>query len=376
MSDQIPPSSPVYEAAVENIKRFRVLIVDDEATARDTLEAFLYKEGHELYFAGNGQEALAQLETVCPDTILLDVMMPEMDGFTLCRRLKAHEQWRHIPVILISALDDKESLVRGLDAGADEFLTKPVNSLELRARLRNMLRLKRQYDQLKDTMQMREELANMIAHDMRSPLSTIMGYTQLMLSRNLETEERYNFIEMIHAQADRLNAFINDMLLLAKLEQGQLIINRVPVDINKFTTSIYESHIPVAHLRQINLVLELPDVSQEISIDPNLFHRLLDNLLSNAMKFSRPSNTVTLQVEYPESGPALRFKVKDEGLGIPSEYRKRIFNKFETVSSQDNNVSQIGLGLTFCKMTAETHGGNIYVEDNTPVGSIFIVDIF
>lgn len=120
----------------------RVLIVDDEPYARTTLEALLIPEGYTLAFAADGREALERLDAFQPDTILLDVMMPEMDGFSMCRQLKARKQWQHIPVILVTALDGKENLVRGLEAGADEFLTKPVNGLELRARVRSMLRVK------------------------------------------------------------------------------------------------------------------------------------------------------------------------------------------------------------------------------------------
>jgi DNA-binding response OmpR family regulator len=124
-----------------------VLIVDDTPSMRDALGALLLPEGYHLAFAASGQEALDRLQELSPDVILLDVMMPGMDGFQVCERLKADERWRHIPTILVTSLDSQEDLVRGLDAGADEFLTKPVTGLELRARVRTMLRIKQQFDE-------------------------------------------------------------------------------------------------------------------------------------------------------------------------------------------------------------------------------------
>src|SRR5262249_29049268 len=143
----------------------RVLIVDDDPLARDTLEAQLYLEGYELLFATNGIDALQRMKELTPDVILLDVMMPQMSGFEVCQYLKQRSEFRHIPIILVTALDGPDELVRGLGAGADEFITKPVNSQELRARVRSMLRIKAQYDDLERTLQLRELLSNMIVHD-------------------------------------------------------------------------------------------------------------------------------------------------------------------------------------------------------------------
>jgi len=154
----------------EENERSQILIVDDDPNARDTLEALLIQEGHDLVTASNGQQALDVLNDLAPDAILLDVMMPGMDGFEVCQRIKADERWRHIPVILVTALDSKEDLVRGLDAGADDFVSKPVNGTELRARVRSMLRIKGQYDllekqrqELEATLHLKEELERVTA---------------------------------------------------------------------------------------------------------------------------------------------------------------------------------------------------------------------
>lgn len=352
-----------------------LLIVDDEPSARATLEALLFPEGYTLTFANDGREALAKLETCQPDTILLDVMMPGMDGFTVCERLKSNPDWQHIPVILITALDSKKDLVRGLEAGADEFLNKPVSRLELRARVRTMLRIKQQYDELKATLTLRDELARMVAHDMRAPLSTILGYSQLILLRHIQGADCERYVQTISIQAERLNDFINDMLLLAKMEQGKLLLNKTLIDLNSFLAKVYDQHAPAAKLKNIDLRLDLPASGPEVLVDANLFQRLFDNLLSNAMKFSPANSTVTIQLDASAVTGSVRIRVKDEGPGISPEHRARIFDKFETVSMANKNVMQVGLGLAFCKMIALAHDGKIYFEANTPTGSIFTVEI-
>lgn len=369
----------------------RVLIVDDDATARSTLAALLSSENYDLRMASSGQEVLAYLDELKPDTILMDVMMPDMDGWTVCQQLKAQKKWRHIPVILVTALDAKEDIVHGLEAGADEFLSKPVNGLELRARVRTMLRIKQQYDELEATLRLREDLASMIAHDMRNLLSPIMGYSQLLIIEASGNSDSIECAEAIYDQANRLSSFINDMLLLAKMEQGHLILNCTPTDINLLVQEIASLYQVVAVSKGITLTTDIPAESRQILLDTNLFRRLIDNLISNALKFSPKGSTVTLQVQYPPFGhiysngkfeddtgsqtAQMQIKVLDEGPGIPIEYHERVFNKFETVSLKHTGVPQIGLGLAFCKMIAEAHKGRIFIEANQPRGTIFTVEI-
>ena len=358
-----------------------VLIVDDESVARDILEGFLFREGYQLAFACNGPEALALVEKSPPDIILLDVMMPEMDGFEVCRRLKSDKRWRHIPIVLITALGGKEDLIRGLDAGADDFLCKPVNDLELRARVRSLLRIKQQYDELQVGLHMREDLAHMIVHDMRTPLSAIQGYSELLLMQRKLNPENAETIEKILSQARRLNSFINDLLMVAKMESDQLILNRTPVDMNQLVRAVVESHEVLADSKGIKFVLDLPAESRRVSIDKTLFQRLLDNLISNALKYSPSQSLVTLKLEYPEKPsapesptPQIRLQVLDQGIGIADEDRERIFDKFAIADLKEKGI-QVGLGLAFCKTVTDAHQGRIYVEANEPTGSAFTVEI-
>ena len=364
-----------------------ILIVDDDPTARRMLQALLSREGYDLALAANGPEALARLDELAPDAILLDVMMPGMDGFQVCRRLKADERWRHIPIILVTALATKEDLVRGLDAGADEFLSKPVNDFELRARVRSMLRIKKQYDELEATLHLREDLARMTMHDMGTFLTSITLLTELLLKRSTIAPdtiapEYVEEIEEIQTHVQRLNSLLNDMLIVAKMEAGKLILNRSAVDVNQLVLEVEKNHSVIAQTRGIDLVIDLPEASRQIPLDANLFQRVLDNLIANALKFSPAESTVTLRIEYPEAEtasqlqePRVRIQVLDEGPGIPEDHRDRVFDKFEIVALKREGVSQFGLGLAFCKMVVEAHDGQIFVGANEPRGAVFTVEI-
>ena len=360
-----------------------ILVVDDEPMAHDIIEGHLVRDGYALAFANDGPEALAYLENHSPDVVLLDVMMPGMDGFTVCQQLKADDRWRHIPIILVTALGGKEDLARGIEAGADDFVTKPVDEMELRARVRSMLRIKKQYDDLQAALQLREDLARMIVHDARTPLTAILGFSELLQLNETMPLEDLDKINKIHSNARRLDSFFNDILIVAKMEEaGQVILNRTMVSINGLVQRLVEDQSLIAEMKRITIVLDLPAESRLILVDANLFQRVIENLLSNAVKFSPVDSTVTIEIENLaqdiETGPLkpnIRLKVLDEGPGIDQENRKRIFEKFEVIDLGRQDTPQLGLGLVFCKMVVEAHEGRIYIEDNQPAGSIFCVEI-
>ena len=360
----------------------RILIIDDEPSARKTLKMLLHNQNYDLAFAASGSEAISICQQTPPDIILLDVMMPDMDGYEVSQRLKEDTRFRHIPIILITALDSKEALIRGLEAGADEFLSKPINGLELRTRIRAMLRIKQQYDELQATLQMKDDLSDMIVHDMRSPLTTIMGFSQFLLTESDLAPHYLANIELIYDQAHRLHDFINDLLILAKMENNQFVLNRTSVNINQLIERVEQNHQVIARIKKIDLITEVPDaMAKPMALDANLFQRVLDNLLSNALKFSPNCTTVRLCLEYPtaetatEPGVAVRVQVIDEGPGIPAQHRDHIFERFAVLTLRQENVSQVGLGLAFCKLVIEAHGGKIFVTNNQPKGSVFTIEV-
>ena len=353
-----------------------ILLVDDMPPVLEALAALLETEGCEIRMANDGQEALAAVAERPPDLILLDVMMPGMDGFEVAQRLKSDRRWRHIPIVLVTALDSTADLVRALEAGADEFLSKPVNGLELRARVRSMLRIKRQYDELEASLRLREDLANMIAHDMRTPLTIILGTAEdLEEAQGLPPDLRAS-CEGLRAQAKRLNGYLVDMLLLAKMEAGQLLLNCALTDLRELAQAAETNYRRLIEGRGRRLVTDLPARPCPVNLDSRLYGRVLDNLLSNALKFSPAGGTVSLQVtEDPADAGRVWLRVADQGPGIPAEHRQQIFEKFKIVDLKQHGLTQIGLGLAFCKLVVEAHGDRVYVEENSPQGAVFTIEI-
>lgn len=358
-----------------------VLVVDDDPNNDAVIRALLKPEGYEFMYAASGREALQQLATTTPDIILLDVMMPEQDGIETCSEIKQNLDWQNIPIIMVTALDSKEDLARCLDAGADDFISKPVNRIELRARVRSLLRIKQQYSALKATLQLREDMSSMMVHDLRTPLASILLGSQMILAQNVLSEKNQDRLQRVYRAGQQLNSMINELLLMAKLEAGYLILNHSEFDLNSLATQVVTELQDLARSKKLDLTLQLPQTSPWITADANLLHRLMDNLLSNAIKFSPPGGSVTLAIAAltdTQQDQQIRLQAKiqvaDQGPGIKADLRPSIFNKFEIGETRDN-MPQIGLGLTFCKLVAEAHGGQIYVEDNAPRGAIFTVEI-
>jgi two-component system sensor histidine kinase/response regulator len=356
-----------------------ILIVDDEPRSLYAIEMLLSQEPYQIVFADRGNAALEQVESENPDVILLDVMMPDITGYEVCKRLKSDERWRHIPIILVTALDRKEDVVQGLESGADEFLTKPVHGPELRARVNSMLRIKKQYDEIQETMQLREDMADMIVHDMRSPISALMLYTELLSKKGATKVSYEELAQKISVQSHRLNSYLGDMLLLAKMRSNKLILNRTPIDARALLLNASNQYRDAAASKDVELELIMPDVSCEISVDRKLMQRVLDNLLSNALKFSPQYGTITLCLEYQNGSdqdrPAALIQVIDQGPGVPEEYHNRIFNKYEVVDLEQTDIPQIGLGLALCQMVVDAHDGRIFVKDNSPTGAVFCIEI-
>jgi signal transduction histidine kinase len=357
----------------------KIMIVDDELSMRTYVKMMLEGLDYELILLDSGEALLNELEAGNePDLIILDVIMPNIDGFEICRQIKAQEAWKPIPIIMVTVLDAKEALVKGTEAGADDFLPKPVKKLELRARVRSLLRIKQQYDQLDNVLHMREEMSNMVVHDMSSSITAIQLHTALLNNQTL-SEENKEHLRMIELAADNLDSFVNDILMMAKLEDSNLHLNRSTVDINAMARLTTQQLRVMAQSKGIQLDLELPEKSINLRLDSNLFSRVFVNLLSNAIQYAPQNTRVILKINFTrppdEKRHHLRIQVIDQGQGIPESDRERIFDKFEVVKLRQQGIKQIGLGLTFCKMVVQAHDGKIYILANQPQGSIFVVEI-
>ena len=348
-----------------------VLVIDDEPDNFDVIETLLHDEGYQLNYAPSGQRAIDRLDSFQPDVILLDVMMPDLDGMEVCRRIKANPKWQAVPIIMVTALTAKKDLARCLAAGADDFISKPVNSIELRARLHSMLRIKQQYDNVQAMLRLREDMVNTIVHDLRNPLTSILLSTDILQSTRLSPEKQQKKVNQIANAGQKLQSLIDSLLIMAKLESGKMVLNYTEVDLCVLCMSAVGDFEAIAAQKNLTLMSDLPQPGGIVKVDAAIFRRVLDNLLSNAIKFSPSNSQVSLRAEYLEVGSA-RVQVADSGPGVPEDLRQSIFEKYE-IGTVMPEVSQIGLGLAFCKMAIEAHQGSITVEDNHPQGAIFTI---
>lgn len=350
-----------------------VLVVDDEADNFDVIDTLLDEEEYQLNYAPDGKEALNLLKAFQPDVILLDLMMPNMSGIEFCKIVKADSQWHHIPIIMVTSLTAKEDLGRCLAAGADDYISKPVNSVELRARLHSMLRIKQQYDSLQALLRLREDMVNMIVHDLRNPISSILLASEVLRIPTLPPEKQQKKLDQIGMGCHELRSLVDDLLLMAKLESGKLVLNRTNVDLHQLCESAILGLEEVAAQKDLQLIAKLPESNNLVNVDPSLLRRTVDNLLSNAIKFSPLNSQVILLLDYfGEQG--VRIQVADLGPGVSQELRQSIFEKYE-IGTLMKGASQTGLGLAFCKIVIEAHGGKILVEDNFPRGSVFTIEL-
>ena len=358
-----------------------VLVVDDEAINRELLNDLLEVRGYTVLAASDGEEGLSIAREQLPDAVLLDVMMPRIDGFEVCRLLKADEHTAFIPVLLVTSLDAREDRLRGVEAGANDFLTKPIDAADLLLRVRNAVSTKRLYDQvarqyrhLQALEAARDNLVHMIVHDLRSPLTGLQAYLDLLLMSSAATadEEIQEFAGEAKAIAQRLSRMITQVLDVSRFEAGKMPVAPQLVDLTQLVrTAVATLGPPPAGVK---LVYDLPGQSTPAECDPDLISRVIANLVGNAYKFSPKGEAVLIALELRER--LARVTVSDSGPGVPAEMRSHIFEKFgQAASAAPGRGASTGLGLTFCKLAVEAHGGWIGV-DNAPLrGSTFWIEL-
>lgn len=376
-STEIPESIPA-----------RVLVVDDLPANLRLLEGILKVAGYEVVTATSGAQALEQMADNCPDVLLLDVMMPDMDGFEVCRRVRAENETSWLPIVMVTALQEVTDRVAALEAGADDFLTKPVEEVEVVARVKSLVRVKRQRDELERSYHdlrraesMRDALSAMIVHDLRTPLTAVLGAVETLLLSEPDAFQK-ELIEICGRSSRRLLSLVNDLLDVSKMESGQMVLEKTLVEVEPMVQEALTLTIPfdgkkwlTAQGREIQVETSISTDVSDVEADRDLLCRVLVNLLGNSAKFTPNGGRINLSVEPYRDGhdtDALRFSVKDTGPGIAPEDHERIFEKFGQVErAHAGRRLSTGLGLTFCKLAVEAHGGHIWLESTLGEGSTF-----
>ncbi len=355
----------------------RILIVDDTAANIQTLAATLKANGYQTSVAMGGLQALEAVARVKPALILLDVMMPGMDGLEVCRILKENPEWAAIPIIFLTAKTETADIIRGFEAGAVDYVAKPFNTRELLARVHTHLtfrlqqrELKENYRRLSELERLRDSLVHMVVHDLRSPLLGLSGSLQLLQGDLASTlgPEQAGDLECAMQSAQRLSDMVTSLLDVSRLEAGEMPLHRHSADLSEVIAAAVESLGALTRGRHV--VLRPPPDPVVIECDSEIIGRVVANLVGNALKFTPASGDVFVAVE--SSPGVIRITVTDNGPGIPPEYRERIFEKFGQVENLSAGMkSSTGLGLTFCKLAVEAHGGAIGVESELGKGSTF-----
>lgn len=356
-----------------------LLVVDDEAINIDILLEALGKD-YTVRVATDGAAALDSVAKAVPDLILMDVMMPGMDGFTACRRLKEDPSLRDVPIIFLTSRNDTPDKVTGLSIGGVDYITKPFEFEEIRVRIATHLELKRQkhelqqsYDRLRELEMLRDNLVHMIVHDMRSPLSSIFGYLEMAEMTPLP-EGVAAYIKNALKGTGTLLEMVSNLLDVSKMEAGQMTLDFSAIDLKKLAAETIRMIEPL--LGQRKLILQTPDEIESLRADMPLIQRILQNLIGNAIKFTdRKRGEITVSIE-PGSKDMVRISVTDNGRGIAPECHDKVFDKFwQMEARKQGKMHSTGLGLTFCKLAVEAHGGRIGLNSDGASGSTFWFDL-
>lgn len=363
-------------AVSENQSGF-ILVVDDEEKNRRLLRDVLEANGYQVIVAEDGHTALERVIEAPPDVILLDVIMPGLNGFEVCQQLKKTPETAVIPVLLVTSLSEREDRIAGIKAGANDFLTKPVDLQEVMLRVKNALYSKRLFDQvqqnnkrLKELEALRDSMVHMVVHDMRSPLTVGKGNIEILemsAAKKLDLLEKES-LEDARASMTVLEEMINSLLDISRLEAGKMPLNLTRVDLCQL---VYRALAQMGTMVEPDRIDYDPSVkSVPVHCDSDLILRVVINLVGNAIKFNSSGGKVRIKVR--KKGLYGKFVITDTGPGIPPEYHEKIFEKFSQVEGvQTRKYASTGLGLAFCKLAVEAHGGRIGVDSEVDKGSTF-----
>ncbi|OSM00132.1 hybrid sensor histidine kinase/response regulator [Magnetofaba australis] len=348
---------------------YKILVIDDEPLNLKVLSELLRAE-YRAVVAKSGEQGLqAAAAHPTPDLILLDIVMPGMDGFETLSRLKADPVLATIPVIIVTSQNDVASETRGFSLGAVDFITKPFNAPVVMARVRTHLALQQQRRDLESLNAVKNRFLGIAAHDLRNPLSVVRGLAEALLEPRLEEDERLRMVEAVRRVSDQMLELLNDLLDVSAIESGNFDLDLELADLTELAGERVGLLAMQGVKKQVELVMGPSDTAL-CQIDPGRIAQVLDNLLSNAIKFSPPDTTVTVLVE--AEGPWATCTVRDQGPGIAEEDLPKLFGEFQRLSSQPTGGERsTGLGLSIAKRIVSAHKGNIWVDSAVGIGSAF-----
>jgi two-component system, sensor histidine kinase and response regulator len=351
----------------------RIMVVDDQPTNIQVVGSALGARGHEIIPASDGPTALKRMALRTPDLILLDLLMPGMDGCEVCRQLKGHPEWKDIPVIFLSAADDKDFIVRALDAGGVDYITKPFNQAELLSRVRTQLALKTAHDQLKQLAEDKDELLGILAHDMTNYIGG-MCMSAGVLHRGIDRfqDERLTRLSgNILRSSTQLLSFMKDFLANTATDYG-FTLKLTSVNMTDIAAAVVQQYQDLAHRKKLEMQTDFPAEQSIVLADASALRQALDNLLSNALKFSPSGRRIFVSV-HPLKNQA-ECRIRDEGPGFTAEDKGRMFRRYGRLSARPTDGEpSTGLGLSIVRKLVLAMNGELSCESSPGQGAAFII---
>lgn len=367
-------------ASSQLTKADKILVVDDSPDNVLLVQTILEEEGYEVSTAEDGRSALAQIDELPPDLVLLDVMMPGMDGYEVTRRIRANQKLPFIPILLITA-HERSSIVQGLDMGADDFIRKPVELEELLARVRSALRLKHIMDERDRIAYQREDFVSRLAHDLRTPLFAADKMLNLIQQGAMGTitPECSEALHVMARSNQNLLRMVNTLLEVYRYEANRKNLNFLKVDLQELIQEISQELIPLANSKGLDLKLNFEKHPENTSVigDRLELHRLFTNLIGNAIQYTDMGKVmVRLSASPAPSGAThshtkgVKVEIEDTGIGISEEDQVKLFERFR---QGKHSRSGSGLGLHLSRQIVEAHQGTIQALSQVGQGSTFTV---
>lgn len=370
-----------------NEKNSVILVVDDNLNNLDVLFDLLNNNMYEVLFATDGESAIERVEFAKPDLILLDIMMPNMDGFETCKYLKSNKRTKNIPIIFMTALDDTENIIKGFEMGAYDYITKPIQPEEVLSRIKTHITIQKLRNELeeknkelryfleeeRDLSNLKSKFIAMASHELRLPLTTISLSSDLLKKHidKFSEKEKTKYFTNIDTSIQEMKDMLDEILMISKSKSGKFEFNPQPMDLHKFSSKIVEEFRLICQGKQ-KILFNTLEKDFNIMADPYLLRHILTNLLSNAVKYSPADSKIYFELY--RNNKEFVFVVVDEGIGIAESDKKQLFTEFK----RGGNVGKTegsGLGLSIVKQFVELHRGKISVISDIGTGSTFTVSI-
>jgi two-component system sensor histidine kinase/response regulator len=350
-----------------------LLVVDDQEAEIDVLRKMLGRLGFEILPAATGAEAFKWLAVRRPDLILLDLLMPGMDGLEVCKRIQENPEWTDIPIIFLSATEDKNAIARALEMGGVDYLTKPFHKPELLSRVRTHLMLKTTRDHLKQLAQEKEELLGIISHHLQNRLAAMQMSTQLLLDRTKSNDDpKVRLLaENIRGTSSQMHAFIKSLLANANADRG-ITVKMEPIHFSEAAARGIARYEEAARSKELVLRANLPNDGIIIQADAEGLDQVLDNLLSNAVKFSPPGTEISV---WMQQGPShAECHVQDQGPGFTAQDTARLYQRYARLSARPTGGEpSTGLGLSIARKLVHAMNGELTCISTAGRGATFVL---